>query len=276
VLEPEDVRAEFEAAFRRFSQSMEMMLPDPKALDYAADLAWLGTIRSAARARFNRRLDLSDCGAKVRKLIEDAISAAEVRQLVKPVSLFSADFEAKLAALSTEEAKASEMEHAIRAEIHVRLELDPVFYESLRERLERIIEARKARRIEAARQLELLDAMVQEMADRGHVAEDLGLSEAGLAVYGLLISGPPRPGEVADARLPAPGEPLDESKKALAAILEEQLEPLTKIVDWTRKEDVQREMRRLIKAQLAAAGTPKEERDALAQGIVALLRYHKS
>jgi type I restriction enzyme, R subunit len=220
-------------------------------------------------------LDLSDCGAKVRKLIEEAISSDAVRQLVKPVSLFAGDFEAKLAALTTEEVKASEMEHAIRAEIHVRLQEDPVFYESLRERLERIIETRKARRIDAARQLELLDAMVEEMRERGQVAEEAGLTQAGLALYSLLVAGPPHPGEVAEARLPAPGEPLDESKKALASILEEQLDSLTKIVDWIRKDDVQREMRRVIKRQLEAAGTPKADRDRLALGIVALLRYHK-
>lgn len=275
VLEPEDVRAEFELAFRRFWQSMEMLLPDPRALDYAADLAWLGTIRAAARARFHRRLDLSEYGAKVRKLIEEAISAEGVRQIVKPVALFDADFEDRLAALATEEAKASEMEHAIRAEIHVRLQEDPVFYESLRERLERIIEGRKARRIDAARQLELLDVMVQEMREREQVAEDAGLTETGLALYSLLTAGPPRIGEVAELRPPAYGEPLDGSKTALASLIEEQLDPLTKIVDWVRKDDVQREMRRLIKRQLDAAGTPKEDRERLAVAIVDLLRFRK-
>lgn len=275
VLEPEDVRAEFELAFRRFSQSMEMLLPDPRALDYAADLAWLGTIRAAARARFHRRLDLSEYGAKVRKLIEEAISVEGVRQIVKPVSLFDTDFDAKIAALATDEAKASEMEHAIRAEIHVRLQEDPVFYESLRERLERIIEGRKARRMGAAREIELLDVLVQEMRDREQVAEDVGLSKAGLALYGLLASGPPRPGEIAEPRPLAYGESLDESKKALASILDEQLDPLTKIVDWVRKDDVQRDMRRLIKRQLGAAGIPKVDREQLAVAIVDLLRFHK-
>ena len=48
VLEPEDVRAAFDLAFRRFSQSMDMLLPDPRALPYQADLRWLGKIRGAA------------------------------------------------------------------------------------------------------------------------------------------------------------------------------------------------------------------------------------
>ena len=45
VLEPEDVRAGFDLAFRRFSQSMDMLLPDQRALAYHADLRWLGKIR---------------------------------------------------------------------------------------------------------------------------------------------------------------------------------------------------------------------------------------
>jgi type I restriction enzyme, R subunit len=67
LLEPEDVRAEFDQAFRRFAQSMDMLLPDPRALTYRADLGWLGKIRGAARARYHDgRLDLAGCGEKVR------------------------------------------------------------------------------------------------------------------------------------------------------------------------------------------------------------------
>ena len=46
VLAPEDIRAEFQVAFRRFSQSMDMLLPDPRALEYGGDLGWLGKIGS--------------------------------------------------------------------------------------------------------------------------------------------------------------------------------------------------------------------------------------
>ena len=76
VLEPEDIRAAFDFTFRRFSQSMDMLLPDPRALPYQGDLRWLGKIRGAAQARYNDdRLDLSGCGEKVRKLIADAVAA---------------------------------------------------------------------------------------------------------------------------------------------------------------------------------------------------------
>ena len=55
VLEPEDVRAAFDLAFRRFSQSMDMLLPDQRALTYNADLRWLGKIRGSSSRRSSTR-----------------------------------------------------------------------------------------------------------------------------------------------------------------------------------------------------------------------------
>jgi hypothetical protein len=105
-------------AFRRFSQSMDMLLPDPRALEYGGDLGWLGKIRQAAKARYrDDSLDISDCGDKVRRLIEEAVIADGVQVLVKEVSLFSGEFDEKLKALQSSEAMASEMEHAIRHEM---------------------------------------------------------------------------------------------------------------------------------------------------------------
>ena len=123
VLEPEDIRAAFDLAFRCFSRSMDMLLPDKRALAYHTDLGWLGKVRGAACARYrDDRLDLSGCGEKVRKLIDDAVAAEGIRILVGKVQLFSPEFEEKIEALDTDGAKASEMEHAIRHEINVRVE----------------------------------------------------------------------------------------------------------------------------------------------------------
>ena len=164
VLEPEDVRTAFDLAFRRFSQSMDMLLPDQRAVRYHADLRWLGKIRGTARARYrDDRLDLSGCGEKVRKLIADAVVAAGIEILVKEVQLFSQEFDEKVEALATDDAKASEMEHAIRHEINVRVEENPVFYQSLRERLEEIIEERRRERLDAAQQLMLLNDLREDL-----------------------------------------------------------------------------------------------------------------
>jgi len=70
VLASEGARAEFNAAFHRFAQSLEVMLPDPKSLSYADDLRWIVRIRETAGARYeDEALQILDVGAKVKRLI---------------------------------------------------------------------------------------------------------------------------------------------------------------------------------------------------------------
>lgn len=268
VLEPEDVRSEFDAAFKKFGKALDMLLPDPKALPYRDDLRWLGKIRASAAARFrDDRLDISDCGAKVRKLIEDAIVSDGIQILVKRVSLFSKEFDDKLDALKGNEAKASEMEHAVRKEITVRLEENPAFYASLRERLEQIIADRKAARIEAAEQLRRLEALVKEIRGQAEVAEKVGLSETAFAIYGLL-----QPDGSSLAGEAVATYKINEANKELASLIEEAIEPHTALVDWVRKEDVQREMRKQIKRRLKAAQVAHEKVDVLTTSILELAK----
>lgn len=273
VLEPADVRAQFNEAFKKFGQSLDMLLPDPKALAYVGDAKWLGKIRQAAAATHrDDSIDISDCGAKVRKLIEEAVTAEGIQILVKQVSLFTPEFEEKLKALKSTEARASEMEHAIKHEIHVKLDENPVFYTSLRERLEQLIEDRKAKRIDAAQQLQLFEDLRKELRGHAQAADEVGLSETGFAIYGVLAE--PKPLKLSES----PGTPygkVDPAKKELASLLEEQLEAQVTLVDWTRKDDVQREMRKRIKRQLRAAGFPDEKIDPMAETIVDLLKRRR-
>jgi type I restriction enzyme R subunit len=249
---------------------MDMMLPDPKALDYAGDMGWLGKIREAAKARFrDETLDISDCGDKVKKLIEDAVVADGVQILVKQVNIFSGDFEAKLDALKSDEAKASEMEHAVRHEIHVKLEEDPAYYQTLRERLEQIIEDAKQKRIDAAEQLSLLQKLVDDVRGHSKVAEGEGMSETGYAIYGLLKGA--QVAGVAEGKAKYGSERVRE----VAAAIESAVEPHVAIVDWTKKNDVQREMRRQIKRKLPSDVYGKAEQERVAEAVVDLLKVRK-
>ena len=135
VLEPEDVRAEFELAFRRFARAWTCCSPTRRAA--VRWPTWGGWARSGTpRARYrDESLDISDCGEKVRALIEERDRRRRRRSARAAVHL-GAEFEEKIRKLGSNEARASEMEHAIRHEIHVKLDEDPAFYSSLRERLE--------------------------------------------------------------------------------------------------------------------------------------------
>ena len=266
VLEPEDVRAEFDLAFRRFSQSMDMLLPDQRALEYHADLRWLGKIRGTARARYrDDRLDLSGCGGKVRQLIADAVVADGIEILVREVQLFSPEFDEKVEALESDEAKASEMEHAIRHEINVRVEENPAFYQSLRQRLEEIIEQRRLERLDAAQQLSLLNSLREDLKGEQAKAQNIGLDARGFAIYGLLKEGRPIQAGEKTATYNA-------ANRELASLIDEAVAPFTELVDWHQKEDVQRQMRSKIKRLLRAGGINPKAVDALAVEIVDLAK----
>ena len=46
-------------------------------------------------------------------------------------------------------------------------------------------------------------------------------------------------------------------------------------MDWTTKEDVLREMRRLIKRQLRAASFPEDQRETMAESIANLMKRRR-
>lgn len=239
VIVPEDVRAEFDQAFKRFSRSLDMVLPDPAGLRFLPDLRWLSALRTAARNRFrDDSINLSDCGEKVRKIIEEHVHTAGVMYLNEPVSIYSTQFDTVVDRLSSTDAKASEMEHALRHEISVRIEENPVFYRSLKERLEAIIDDKRQARIDAAKQLDLFTRLRDELRGLGNKASSLGMTEHQFAIYGILESF---------------SYPQDKARELSAAILDT-LSSLA-VIDWQHKEDVQREMRRQIKRLIRLSGS---------------------
>lgn len=273
ILEPEDVRADFDLAFLRFSQSMDMVLPDPQALKFGADLRWLGKLRNAAKARFrDSKLDLSACGAKVRQLIDEHIKTEGIEQLLEPVSIFSKKFDEMVDHLTTPEAKASEMEHAIRHEIHVHLQEDPVLFESLRQRLEKIIEDKRLERINAVEELKRLNALVAEMRNVGKVAQEMGFSEDEYALYKILQvkNEESQNGDIVKEPAPSYGSGRNGHKELTHKVMQS-LEELA-VIDWVHKEDIQREMRRKVKGILRERGFSFDEVEVLTLKIMDLAK----
>ncbi|MGE2624825.1 hypothetical protein ACQH8C_27170, partial [Escherichia coli] len=68
-----DVRADFDIAYKRFAESMDKVLPSPKAERFVDDLKRAGVVRQLAKSRFSidDGMDISDCGEKVRQLVHD-------------------------------------------------------------------------------------------------------------------------------------------------------------------------------------------------------------
>lgn len=87
-------------------------------------------------------LDITDAGEKVKALINEHLISRGINPKIPPVELLSDGFIAHVQKHScgSAEAKASEMEHAIRKHCTVHFDEDPAFCKQLSEKLEKIVQ----------------------------------------------------------------------------------------------------------------------------------------
>ncbi|MEW4207033.1 type I restriction endonuclease subunit R [Priestia megaterium] len=261
MLEPEDIRNEFDTAFKRFSESMDMVMPSPKAHDYIGDLKFLGKIRQLAKSRYREeKMDISDCGEKVKQLIEEHLAAVGIDVVHEPIDILSNKFEKRIEEEKTPEGKAAEMEHAIRHEIRVKLEENPVYYTSLKERLEELLQRRKERQTDIEEMLAELRNMVNDMRNTAEKSQEHGFTREQYPFYQMLENEMP------------PYEDI-EDLKALTHLITETIQQET-VVEWVKKEDIKREMRKKIKKQLRVSPCPKDKLESLTQQLIDLAVVH--
>jgi type I restriction enzyme R subunit len=140
VLGSEKLRAEFAVKLKAFLSSLDTVLPRPEGLPFAGDAKRLAYIHARARNRYKDVPALGrDVGAKVRKLIDDHVISLGIDPKIPPIQLTDAGFDQHLSRAVSDRAKASEMEHAIRAHIRQHVDEDPVLYRKLSERLNDIL-----------------------------------------------------------------------------------------------------------------------------------------
>ena len=263
ALEKEDVRAIFHARHRAFYKALEQLLPDPRALKFLPDFAWLRRVRREANMHYQTEdTDIPDCSEKVRELINRHVKGDEVKLLLEPISIMSDRFSEEVKKLKNPRAKASRMEHAIQRTITVKLHEDPVFYESVKDRLERIIDERREQRIDDAEEFKLLMRLRGDIKD-GHSedAESVGIKEEAFPFYGLLKK------HMADVSDSDAAAKLGELSEAVFDALKHEA-----VIDWSQKEDVQREMRRKIKRQLRLADFPSDDIEVVTSAVMDLAR----
>lgn len=136
LLADERLRAEFSVKLKAFLDTLDVVLPRPEGLSFSPDAKLLAFIYARARNRYRDTPVLGkDVGAKVRKLIDDHVISMGVDPKIPPISLTDASFGNHVARESNDRAKASEMEHAIRAHIRENLDQDPIAFRKLSERL---------------------------------------------------------------------------------------------------------------------------------------------
>lgn len=240
VLKDEDIRSQFEIAFKKFAKQMDVILPDAAAKPFVADLKFLGKVHHAARNRYrDPGLDISDAGEKVRQLVDEHIISTGVDPKIPPVDLLAANFKDSITTVKSDESRASEIESAIKHHITVNLDEDPEYYRSLSLRLRDIIEKTAGK---WDQQVEMLFEMVSTIdTEHQQAATDLGLSETEFAFYNILMA------EVTQAK----GDVLDDSAhdeiKSTTQALVAMFDEATQIVDFFNKPDEVKRMKKEIK-----------------------------
>ncbi|SOC21706.1 type I restriction enzyme R subunit [Ureibacillus xyleni] len=245
-LKPEDLRAKFDIAYKRFAESMDRVLPDPKAQRFLKDFKWVSLIRQRVRSTYaiHDGMDIDGCGEKVRQIVHDYISSQGI-EVRKPIPILDEKFKEEIDNQVLPESKAAQIEHAVKREISVSMEKDEVFYQSLKEKVESLIQQLRDEQLTI---FEYIDEMMK-------VREDLVKKASGETTSGLTAYQEPfynKLVEVCESK-------EDYELKEIAVTIQQYIEEtVTPIPDWKKKTDFKRNLngqliRHLLDQKLSVA-----------------------
>ena len=265
LLKDEKIRADFEVYLKKFLLSLDIILPHKSAHKYRVPAKRLGYILNVTKERYkDTSLSLGDAGAKVKDLINEHLVNLGINPKVAPVELFADDFIDKLNknAGDNAEAKASEMEHAIRKHCTVHHDEDPSFYKSLSEKVERLIDQYQEHWEKLAEELEKL--RTETMLGRKQGEE--GMSREATTFYEHVANQAFIDGEV-------PNDDKAKMRVVMEAIVET-LQSSVGSIDYWNNPNKQKNTRSKIKTALTLTGIQelKENRERLAIEIMKLAK----
>jgi type I restriction enzyme R subunit len=202
-------RANFEVFLKKFLQSMDIILPNAEAFPYRIPAKRFGFLLVKIKERYkDDSLSISGAGEKVRKLIDEHLVSLGINPKIPPVELLSPNFVQQVDKNTTPQAKASEMEHAIRKHCKVHFDEDPVLYESLSEKLEALIQKYKDN-------WDLLSQHLFDLrkdAEAGRKDDPDGVSKKAAPFYDLI-------GKIAFGKGGIPQEHGEQAKQLVIALL---------------------------------------------------------
>jgi type I restriction enzyme R subunit len=265
LLKNEKHRADFDVYLKKFLSSLDIILPHAAGQPYRVPAKRLGYIQRVTRERYkDDTLHLGDAGRKVRDLINEHLISLGINPKVPPVELLSEDFLAQLNANAGDnaEAKASEMEHAIRKHCTVHHDEDPAFYKSLSEKVEQLIDRYQGEWEKLAEELENL----RKKATQGRQQGEAGMSREATTFYEHVANE-----AFEDGMVPSEAEA---KMKALMEVTVDTLQHSIGSIDFWHNADKQKRTRSQIKTALTLTGIPelKLHRERIAVEIMKLAK----
>lgn len=187
-IEPINRRDDFKVLLKDFNKSINIVLPNTKALKYQKDFKLFNEIKLIARNAFPDDEELKitkDESKMLQAMIDEHIKSNGVDNLLaEPVSIIDKDqFKKEImdASAATKELK---MRNNLKHTIKVGLDKNPDFYKPLAQRLDELLKQKEAQRIDEAQLLLAYSSIQDEIINEQKEGEQKGFkTERERAVY---------------------------------------------------------------------------------------------
>ena len=251
-------------AVRELSQAFALAVPHEDAIRIRDDVAFFQTVQSglAKRAATNKRPE-QEMDHAVRQIISRAVASEGVIDifaaagLEKPdISILSEEFLAEVRGMPQRNLAVELLQKLLKCEIAARRRKNVVQARSFVEMLERTLRRYQNRAVEAAQVIEELIQLAREMREANARGEKLGLKEDELAFYDALETNDSAVQVLGDATLRDIARELVETVRGNVTI------------DWTLRENVRANLRRLVKRILRKHGYPPDKQEKATQTVL--------
>ena len=249
---------------RELSQAFALAVPHADAIRIRDDVAFFQAVQSvlAKRASANARPE-EELDHAVRQIISRAVASEGVIDifaaagLEKPdLSILSEEFLAEVRGMPQRNLAVELLQKLLKGEVATRRRKNVVQARSFAQMLEQTLRRYQNRAIEAAQVIEELIQLARELREATARGEKLGLSEDELAFYDAL--------ETNDSAVQVLG---DETLRAIARELVETVRGNVTI-DWTLRENVRANLRRLVKRTLRRYGYPPDKQEKATRTVL--------
>ena len=264
VLAQEDGKARCLRAVRELSQAFALAVPHSETVRIRDDVSLFQHVRAALSKRTDPLAKSDeDLDHAVRQIVSRAVASEGVVDifaaagLQKPdVSILSEDFLREVRGMRRRNLAVELLERLLKGELATRSRKNVVQARSFAEMLELSIRRYQNRAVEAAQVIEELIGLAREMREANARGEMLGLSDDELAFYDAL--------GVNDSAVKVLG---DETLRDIARELVETVRDNVTI-DWTLRENVRVNLRRLVKRVLRRHGYPPDKQESATRTVL--------
>ena len=264
ILAQENGKDRCVTAVRELSQAFALAVPHEEAIRIRDDVAFFQAVQSAlAKRAAGTGKPEEDLNHAVRQLVSRAVASEGVIDifaaagLEKPdISILSDEFLAEVRGLPQRNLAVELLRKLLTGELSTRRRKNVVQARSFAEMLERTIRKYQNRAVEAAQVIEELIQLARDLREADARGEALGLTDDELAFYDAL--------ETNDSAVSVLG---DETLRGIARELVETVRGNVTI-DWTLRENVRANLRRLVKRILRKHGYPPDKQEKATRTVL--------